>query len=259
MKLLRPDLMICIALGVCLLMSGSSAQADTIVDNAVYAELLEKYVQDGVVNYEGLKTEEARLDQYLAMLDQTNPNDLSRNEQFAFYMNAYNAYTLKLIVEHYPVKSIKNIGGLFKSPWKIKFCKVGGETLTLDDIEHTILRPSFQDARVHFAINCAAKDCPPLASVPFQGATLDRQLDANARAFLNNPAKTYLDGNTLWVSSIFKWFGEDFNDDPLSFVLTYAEGDFKHRLLANRDQITVKYLDYDWSLNEHEGYKERTR
>ncbi|GAK61565.1 hypothetical protein U27_01466 [Candidatus Vecturithrix granuli] len=235
--------------GVFLLVSSSSSQAETIVDNAIYAELLEKYLQDGVVNYEGLKTEETRLDQYLALLDQTDPDALARNEQFAFYMNAYNAYTLKLIVEHYPVKSIKDIGGLFKSPWKIKFCKVGGETLTLDDIEHNILRPRFQDARVHFAINCAAKDCPPLISVPYQGAMLDQQLDANTRAFLNNPAKTYLDGDTLWVSSIFKWFGEDFNKDPLSFVLTYAEGDFKQRLEDAKDRIKVKYLKYDWSLN----------
>ena len=78
---------------------------------------------------------------------------------------------------------------------------------------------------------------------------MEQQLEANTRAFLNNPAQTYLDGNTLYVSSIFKWFGEDFNNDPLRFVLTYAEGDFKQRLSANKDQIKVKYLDYDWSLN----------
>jgi hypothetical protein len=194
------------SLSMFLFVNHSICEADTIVDNAIYAELLERYVQNGIVNYRDLKAEETKLDQYLAILDQTDPDELTRDEQFAFYMNAYNAYTLKLIVEHSPVKSIKDIGGLFRSPWKIKFCKVGGETLTLDDIEHNILRPRFQDARVHFAINCAAKDCPPLSSVPFQGATLDQQLDVNARAFLNNPAKTYLDGDTLWVSSIFKWF-----------------------------------------------------
>lgn len=245
-----------VLLGVSPLVTGSSSRAETLVDNTRYAELLEKYVHDGVVNYRDLKTEELKLDQYLDLLNRTNPNELAQNEQFAFYMNAYNACTLKLILEHYPVKSIKDIGGLFRSPWKVKFCKVGGETLTLDDIEHKILRPRFQDARVHFAINCAAKDCPPLISLPYQGTTLDQQLDANTRAFLNNPAKTYLEGDTLWVSSIFKWFGEDFSNDPLSFVLTYAESDFKQRLEAGKDRIKVKYLKYDWSLNSQYFRKE---
>lgn len=162
-----------VLLGVFPLVVGSSSWAETLVDNTRYAELLEKYVHDGVVNYRDLKTEELKLDQYLDLLNRTNPNELARDEQFAFYMNAYNAYTLKLIVEHYPVKSIKDIGGLFRSPWKIKFCKVGGETLTLDDIEHQILRPRFQDARVHFAINCAAKDCPPLSALRNAGTQLE--------------------------------------------------------------------------------------
>jgi hypothetical protein len=248
MKILRVTVTI-LACGLFLTEGPANAQAETVVDNTLYADLLERYVQDGVVNYRDLKAEEARLDQYLAILNRTNPDELARNEQFAFYMNAYNACTLKLILQHYPVKSIKNIGGLFRSPWKIAFCPVGGDILTLDQIEHAILRPRFQDARVHFAINCAAKDCPPLSSVPYQGTTVDQQLNANTRAFLNNPAQTYLDGDTLWVSSIFKWFREDFDHNPLSFVLTYAEGDFKRRLEAGAERLTVKFLNYDWSLN----------
>ncbi len=227
----------------------SSAWAENAVDHSLYAELLKKYVKDGVVDYKGFKSEEQKLDQYLKLLDETNPTELSRNEQFAFYINAYNAYTLKLILKNYPVTSIKDTGSLLKGPWKIRFCQVGGETLTLDDIEHNILRPRFKDARVHFAINCAAKDCPPLISEPYQGDGLDQQLETHTGAFLNNPQKNYLDGNTLYVTRIFKWFGGDFNDDPLGFVLKYAEGDFKKQLEAKKEKIKVKYLDYDWSLN----------
>lgn len=228
--------------------AGSWAEEKT-VDHRLYGELLQKYVKDGFVNYKGLKTEEPKLDQYLQLLDATNPDELGRNEQFALYANTYNAYTLKLILQHYPVESIKDTGSLLKSPWKIEFVKIGGETMTLDDVEHNILRPHFQDARVHFAINCAAKDCPLLMSKPYRGDSLDEQLEYNTRAFLNNPKKTYLDGNTLYVSRIFKWFGDDFNNDPLNFVLKFAEGDFKKQLEAKKDQIKIKYLDYDWSLN----------
>lgn len=230
-------------------LSANSWAEEKTVDHSLYGELLWKYVNNGFVNYKDLKTEEYKLDQYLQLLDTTNPDELGRDEQFALYANAYNAYTLKLILQYYPVKSIKDTGSLLKSPWKIEFVKIGGKTMTLDDVEHKILRPRFQDARVHFAINCAAKDCPPLASEPYRGDILDEQLDRSTRAFLNNPKKTYLDGKTLYVTKIFKWFGEDFNKDPLSFVLKFAEGDFKKLLEAKKDQIKVKYLDYDWSLN----------
>lgn len=233
-----------------LLISTPTAWAqEKTVDNSIYGELLQKYVKDGVVDYKGLKTEEQKLDQYLDLLNKTNPNELSRNEQYAYYINVYNAYTLKLILENYPVESIKDTGSLLKSPWKIDFVQAGGETLTLDDVEHNILRPRFKDARVHFAVNCAAKDCPPLISEPYQGDIIEEQLENNTRTFLNNPKKTYLEGRVLWVTRIFKWFGGDFNDDPLGFVLKFAEGDFKEQLEAKKDQIKVKYLDYDWSLN----------
>ncbi len=219
-------------------------------DHSLFDELLGKYIKDGRVDYRGLKSEEQQLDQYLALLDATDPEGLSRDEQFAFYINAYNAYTIKLIVDNYPVKSIKDLGSLFKTPWKKAFVKIGGQTYTLDNIEHDILRPQFSDPRVHFAINCAAKDCPPLYPEAFWADRLDAQLDRNTHAFVNNAEKTYLNGNTLSVSSIFKWFKEDFKNDPLTFILKYAEGDFQKELEANKENITVKYLSYDWSLNE---------
>jgi len=223
--------------------------AERAVDHNLYGELLGKHVKDGVVNYRGLKNEEGKLDQYLDLLDQMNPDELPRNDQLALYINAYNAYTLKLILKNYPVDSIKDIGGWFKGPWKISFCKIGGKTFTLDEIEHEIIRPRFKDPRVHFAINCASKSCPPLISEPYQGSILGQQLNANTRNFLNNPERNRLERNMLYVSKIFKWFGEDFGGDVVGFFLKYAEGDLKTRLSAKRGQIKIEYLHYDWSLN----------
>jgi hypothetical protein len=218
-------------------------------DHSLYGELLGKYVKDGVVDYQGFKKEEGKLDQYLNLLDQTNPDELPRNEQLAFYINAYNAYTIKLILKNYPVDSIKDIGGWFTGPWKIRFSKIGGKAFTLDEIEHEIIRPRFKDPRVHFAVNCASKGCPPLISEPYQASILDQQLDANTLSFLNNPERNRLEGNTLYVSKIFKWFGEDFGGDVVGFLLQYADGDLKNRLVAGRDRIKIDYLHYDWSLN----------
>jgi hypothetical protein len=119
----------------------------------------------------------------------------------------------------------------------------------LDHIEHDILRPRFKDPRVHFAVNCASKGCPPLRSEPYQASTLEQQLDEMAQAFINDSRRNRLEQQTLYVSSIFKWFSEDFNDDVVGFFLKYAQGDLKKRLEDNKSKIKVKYLDYDWSLN----------
>lgn len=220
------------------------------VDNTIYAELLGKYVKDGVVNYKGFKNEESVLDRYLKVLEEVDSKLLSHNDKFAFYINAYNAWTIKLILSGYPgIKSIKDLGSLFKSPWKKKICRIDGEIITLDDIEHNILRPRFKDPRVHFAINCAAKSCPPVRSEPYRGGELDQQLGEMTRAFVNDLERNRLENHTLYVSSIFKWFAEDFNKDIVGFFLKYAKGDLKEQLEANKEKIRVKYLDYDWALN----------
>ena len=228
----------------------SNSRSGTTVDHNVYAELLNKYVHQGKVDYKGFKTDESKLDQYLKVLENVDPESLSRNERFAFYINAYNAWTIKLILSGYPgVESIKDLGNIFQSPWKKKICRIDGDVITLDDIEHNILRPEFKDPRVHFAINCAALSCPPLGSQPFLGSTLDQQLDEATRRFVNNPKRNYLDGETLYVSKIFDWFGKDFNYDVAGFFLNYAEDHLKRELEVRKDKINVKYLHYDWSLN----------
>jgi hypothetical protein len=233
--------------------SGTAADPDpsiTAVDHGIYAELLSKYVKKGVVNYQGFKSEEARLDQYLKILEKVNSAKLSRKEQFAFYANAYNAWTIKLILSGYPgVQSIKDLGSFLQSPWKKKIARLDGDIVTLDHIEHDILRPRFKDPRVHFAINCAAFSCPPLNSEPYWGSRLDRQLNESTRGFINDPKQNYIEGTTLYVSKIFKWFRSDFDDEIIGFFIKYATGDFKKELENMENVLKVKYLHYDWSLN----------
>jgi Protein of unknown function, DUF547 len=219
-------------------------------DHSLYSELLQKYVKNGVVDYQGFKKEEAKLDQYLSILEKTDTKALSRSDQFAFYINAYNVWTIKLILGAYPgIKSIKDLGSLLKSPWKKKIARIDGDIITLDNIEHDILRPRFKDPRIHFAVNCAAKSCPPLRSEPYQGDVLDQQLTEMTEAFVNDPTRNRLEGNTLYVSSIFKWYSEDFNKDIAGFIMKYAGRELKERLQKHSTEIKVEYLDYDWSLN----------
>jgi len=249
MKIIRSILIF--ILGLCILSHlAPSGWSGAAVDNSLYGELLNKYVKDGVVDYQGFKTHEAQLDQYLEILEKIEVDRLSRDEQFAFYVNAYNAWTIKLILSAYPeIESIKDLGNIFKSPWEKEIVRIRGKLLTLDDIEHEILRAEYKDPRVHFAVNCASKSCPPLISEPYRGSTLDSQLDDATRAFINDPKSNYLKGNKLYVSRIFKWFSEDFNDDVLGFFLQYGEGDFKKRLEEQKDKLEIVYLSYDWSLN----------
>jgi hypothetical protein len=227
-----------------------AAASGSSVSHRLFSELLQKFVADGSVNYAGFKSQEAKLDQYLDLLQKVDPNTLSRNEQFAFYANAYNAWTIKLILTKYPgIDSIKSLGIFNTGPWKKEVVRLSGETVSLDHIEHEILRPRFKDPRVHFAINCAAKSCPPLRSEPFLAQKLDQQLDDATRSFINNPASYRLEGRNLHVSRIFKWFSEDFNEDPLGFFLKYANPGLKKKLENSSETINVKYLAYDWSLN----------
>jgi hypothetical protein len=235
----------CVSMAQC-----SFCRADEVVDHGIFAELLLKHVKNGVVDYRGFKNCEVRLDAYLLVLENTDTKVLSRNERFAFYINAYNAWTIKLILGKYPgVKSIKGLGSVFQSPWKKKICRIDGDVLTLDYLEHQILRPVFKDPRVHFAVNCASKSCPPLPSEPYSGLCLDRQLEAVTTGFINDPDHNYLRGDTLYVSKIFEWFPGDFNGEIIEFFLKHARGDLKEKLEANKGNITVKYLAYDWSLN----------
>lgn len=251
MKWLRQSLAISFLSSLLLLSVTGLSWAVDAVDNSLYADLLRKYVKDGIVDYQGLKDEENKLDAYLRVMEQTDTSKLSRDEQLAFYINTYNATTIKFVLSAYPgIESIRDLGGrFFNKPFEKKIVRIEGKTISLDDLEHGIIRPRFKEPRVHFAVNCASKSCPPLISEPYQGSTLDQQLTASTRAFLNDSEKNYLDGKKLYISKIFKWFGKDFNDDVIGFFIRFADEELKRKLTADRDYITVKYLDYDWSLN----------
>lgn len=232
------------------LLWASPALSAERVYHSLYGELLQKYVKKGVVDYQGFKREEAGLDNYLAVLEKTDTKALFPDEQFAFYVNAYNAWTIKLILGAYPgIKSIKELVTPFRGQWKRKIARIDGDLLTLDNIEHDILRPRFKDPRIHFAVNCASKGCPPLLSEPYRRDVLDRQLTEVTEAFINDPSYNRFEGNTLYVSSIFKWYSEDFKEGIVEFFKQYARGELRDKVQGNQKKIKVEYLDYDWSLN----------
>jgi hypothetical protein len=227
-----------------------SIWAQERVDHSIFGDLLKSHSKNGLVDYQGFKSDEKALARYLGVLEKVDPESLSRSEQMAFYINAYNAWTIKLILTKYPgVKTIKDLGTLFQSPWEKKFVKINGKDVSLDHIEHDILRPQFKDPRIHFAVNCASKSCPPLLGEPFTGTQLQRQLDGVTKSFINDPKSTFIKGDKLYVSRIFKWFGEDFGNDILGFVRSYAQGALAQNIGNGDKKLKIRYLDYDWSLN----------
>lgn len=239
------------ALIAVLLFCCSAASAETL--HQQWTDLLQRYVQDGIVDYRGFKEAEKQLDGYLGFLAATDPEQLSADDQLAFYINGYNSYTVKLILDNFkngrPPESIRKIGGLLANPWKISFAVLGGQTYSLDNIEHDIIRVRFNEPRIHFAVNCASKSCPVLISEAYEGAILEAQLQDSTKRFLEDGSHNRLDGEVLYVSSIFKWYKEDFADDPLTFFLNHTGGSFRASLREKKEAIRIKYLDYDWSLN----------
>jgi len=249
--MVRKNIKFLFSLFIVLFFLGSSATAGSL--HQQWTDLLSKYVHDGVVDYQGFKDNQVELESYLDFLARTDPEQLSESDQLAFYINAYNAYTVKLILDHFkngkPPESIRRIGGLFSNPWKISFAVLAGKTYSLDNIEHDIIRIRFNEARIHFAVNCASKSCPILISEAYEGAILEQQLERVTKTFLTDHKHNYLEGDTLYVSSIFKWYKEDYNNDPLTFFTAHSNGSFLDSLENIIDDINIKYLDYDWSLN----------
>ncbi|MEZ5843294.1 MAG: DUF547 domain-containing protein [Hyphomicrobiaceae bacterium] len=245
-----------------------SAGSTLTVDHSTWNRLLEVYVvagADGInrVDYKAWKAKDhGALKGYVKALEATDPARLDRAEQFAFWANLYNAKTIDVILDHYPVKSIREITineGLFgfikKSagvggPWKTPVLTVSGQKLSLDNIEHEILRPLFKDPRVHYSVNCASVGCPNLPSEAFTGAKLEAMLDAGARAYVNHPRGIAVSNGKVVASSIYDWFQSDFGgtvNGVLSHVRKFAAPDLAKRL----DGISaIASYDYDWSLND---------
>lgn len=236
--------------------------APDAVDHRAFTELLQTYVDaNGLVDYAGVQAaHDEELAPYLQMLAETDPSNLDEQARLAFWINAYNALTLKLIVDHYPVETIRSInpaGGVtvprLNDPWHVEVGEVGGEVRTLDEIEHAIIRARFDEPRIHYALVCAAVSCPRLRREAFTGARLETQLDDQARTFLHDATKNQIpaDGETLRLSRIFKWFEEDFGPDTEAVqraLAPYFEGTVRERLRAGA--YDVDYLAYDWTLND---------
>ncbi len=229
------------------------AAAGPVVDHSSYDRLLKKYVTDkGLVNYKGFKADEKEFNQYLALLSKNPPAaNWSKDEQMAYWINAYNAYTIRLILNYYPVKSIKYIGSSIQipfvtTPWAAKFFSIGGEKMSLDNIEHGTLRKKYDDPRIHFALVCAALTCPRLRNEAYTAARLDDQLDDQGRDFLNNPAKNSISSGKAQLSKYFDWYKGDWTKDGQS-VAKWVNRYSKTKI---DEQIPVTFPDYNWMLNE---------
>ncbi len=218
----------------------------------LWDDLLQKHVTDkGVVDYKGFIKDSVKLNEYLTLLSSNEPaNSWSKNEKMAFWINAYNAFTVQLICRNYPVKSIKDIGGsVYKvnTTWDIKFIKIGDETLDLNNIEHQKLRKKFKDARIHFALVCASKSCPILMNRAYTADKLEEQFTSQAKLFLGDTFRNDLsDVNNPKLSKLFDWYGMDFKTKKMSKI------QFINQFLTVKipENAKLEYLDYDWNLNE---------
>jgi len=215
-------------------------------------KLLKKHVENGEVDYRGFAGDIKQLDNYLEILGSIDISAFSREQKLAFWINAYNAFTVKLILNFYPVKSIRKIS----RPWKRRIWKTAGETLSLDDIEHKKLRKELKEPRIHFAIVCASTGCPDMQPFAFYGQQLDRQLDLAARHFFSSPKHFYfkMSGTAaaLFVSKIFKWFASDFGKNKkerIDFISHFLEKADAEKI-RTATSFKMKYLRYDWNLNE---------
>lgn len=213
-------------------------------------KLLKKHIDEsGMVNYKGFQKDKEALDSYLKTLSEHAPqSSWSENDQKAYWINAYNAFTVSLILQNYPVKSIKDIAGkVYKvnTPWDIKFINIGGKKYDLNNIEHGILRKKYNDPRIHFVLVCAAISCPKLRDEAYTGSQLDAQLEEAGREFLNDKSKNRISADRAALSKYFSWYQGDFikKGSLVNFVNKYSQ--------TKIDSNTkIEFLDYNWSLNE---------
>jgi hypothetical protein len=221
-----------------------------------YKNLLKKYLKsDGpqtLFHYEALNKSPKELERVLLKfrsLKKKEYEGFSREEKLAFLINTYNLFTIKLIIDNYPLKSIKDIGSIFSGPWSKEIVSLFEEKFTLDNIEHDMIRKDFKEPRIHFAVNCASIGCPSLNKEPFLPKSLNDQLDFAAKNFLQNKKKNFYDSkkNTLKLSKIFKWYGDDWKKMKGSPYLSFVEN-FIPEIKGKKPDID--FLDYDWSLNE---------
>ncbi len=208
--------------------------------------LLTKYVSStGVVNYAGIKNERTQLESYLTSLGKGIAVSASKNEKMAFWINAYNAFTVKLIIDNYPIQSIKNLKG--GKPWDSKFISIAGKSYSLNDIEHNILRKEFFDARLHFVLVCAAKSCPKLLNKAYTAQNLFVEMDKQARIFINDASKNKITAEKAQISELFNWYKDDFlKTAGVKNIKDYLN---KYSTTKVNSKTSISYFTYNWSLN----------
>ncbi len=230
-------------------------------NHTMWNSVLQKNMKDGLFAYGRLNTDlknsnqKHDFDKYLQVLQSVDMKQFqgwSRNEQMAFLINAYNAYTVKLIIDHYPVKSIKDTGSFFRKPWSIQFFSLlGGSIKSLDPIEHEYLRPKYKDYRIHAAVNCASKSCPVLRSEAYTGVKLDQQLDEQMRLWLADPSRNQVGpkADKLQLSKIFDWYKQDFEEwgGGIYKIIERFGTEPMKPLAKNRTKI--EFMEYSWDLN----------
>ena len=257
------------AMATSILLASAAAYAD--FNHSSWDSLLNKNVtmtnssKASVVNYAGMKADKSKLDSYMdatSKVSQSEFNAWSKDEQLAFLINVYNAGTVELVLTKYPnIKSIKDIGGVFGSPWKQNFISLLGKTRSLDDIEHNLIRGSkrYNEPRIHFAVNCASIGCPALLNDAFTASKLDKQLEQVTSSFLADTSRNRLKGNTLQVSPIFKWYKEDFatswrgTNDLAGFLSRYSPSlglNSGQAAQLKNGKIKIGYSSYNWNLNK---------
>jgi hypothetical protein len=243
---------------VLLLMPVMAYAACSEIDHSYVAwtTILQRSVRNGQVAYAALQKDDEPLQAYLDGLSGTCAADYegwSREQRLAFWINAYNAFTLRLILDHYPITSIRKIGWLPGAAFRKEFIpmpELKGSSISLDGIEHGTLRADFREPRIHFALVCASHSCPPLRNEAYRASDLNQQLDDQARTFLRDTRKNRFDPNTntLYLSLIFDWFRADFEaaaESVPAYIARYMDDP-----RVNGPEVRVEFLDYDWSLND---------
>lgn len=237
----------------------SDESSTQTVDHQAWQQILDTYLTTDqstthLFDYAAVtKEDKQKLDGYIATLEAVDPRAFNQDEQFAFWINLYNALTIKVVLDAYPVDTIRKVGSVINmGPWDDKLLTMQGQSISLNDIEHGILRPIFADNRVHYAVNCASFGCPNLSAQAYTAKNLDEQLDEAATAFINSAkGVNVIEGeNKLVLSSIYNWFVVDFGGDRegvFEHLLEYAEGPLEDQLLEFEGQVDYQY---DWQLNQ---------
>lgn len=212
------------------------------LSHAIWEMLTKKYISaEGKVNYATIQKNKAQLDAYLDVLTDNPPqSNWDKNKQLAYWINAYNAFTIKRIVDKYPISSINNI-----KPWDDKNIQLGDKIYSLNQIENEIIRPQFKDPRIHFALNCAAKSCPRILNDAFAPEKLNAQLEAQAKLFVNNATENTLSEKKIEISHIFDWYKSDF--DAAGGVISFLN---KYSNVKIKENAKISYKEYNWNLNE---------